>query len=84
MVSCGYMPSLRYRVAVTVVAVVSGLMIIYAAISLFSSYSEVRLIYHALAVLFFAVADVFADMHRWLGAVALYAMSALLALKVVS
>jgi hypothetical protein len=81
MVSCGYMPSLRYQIATTVAAAVSGLMIIYAVFSLFSNYSEVRFIYYVLAVLSFAVADLFADMRRVIGALALYATSALLALK---
>jgi hypothetical protein len=73
-------PLLR-QIVTTIAAAVSGLMIIYAAFSLFYNYSEVRYIYYVLSVLFFVTAGAFSNVCRGFGTLVMYTASALLALK---
>jgi uncharacterized membrane protein (UPF0136 family) len=67
----------------SIAAVMNILILIYGALSLFFNYSEVRFVYYVLAVLFFAFADVYAEMGRRIGAITFHVTSILLAFKAV-
>ena len=70
-------PSVAVAVALTVNAVV----LVYAAVRLFGDYSPVRWLFFDVAVLFFAVADIYDDLCRRFSSVVMYIVSTLTALK---
>jgi len=71
----------KYSVAVAVVVTVNALAIIYAVVSLFGDDSPVRWLFSEVAILFFAVADVYSDLCRRFSAVVMHIISTLVALK---
>jgi len=69
--------------AVAVALAVNVLVLLFALVRLFADYSLVRWLYFTVSILFFAVADVYADMCRRFSAAVMHVISALVALKVV-
>jgi len=67
-----------------VVMAVNVLAFIFALISIFVNYSVVKWLYLEVAVLFFAVADIYDDMCRSGSATIMHIVSTLIALKVVA
>jgi len=70
-------PSVVAAVALTV----NVLVLVYAAVGLFAVYSQVRWLFFDVAVLFFAVADIYDDMCRRFSAAVMHIISTLTALK---
>jgi len=68
-------------VAVAVALTVNVLVLVYAAVRLFGDYSPVRWLFFDVAVLFFAVADIYDDLCRRFSSVVMYIVSTLTALK---
>ena len=71
----------RYSVAVAVALTVNVLVLVYAAVRLFGGDSPVRWLFFDVAVLFFAVADIYGDLCRRFSAVVMHIISTLVALK---
>jgi len=69
--------------AVAVALAVNVLVLLFALVSLFAGYSVVRWLYLEVAVLFFAVADIYGDMCHRFSAAVMHVISTLVALKVV-
>ena len=69
--------------AVAVALAVNVLVLLFALVRLFADYSLVRWLYFTVSILFFAIADVYADMCRRFSAAVMHVISALVALKVV-
>jgi len=70
-------PSVAVAVALTVNVVV----LMYVAVGLFGGDSPVRWLFFDVAVLFFAVADIYGDLCRRFSAVVMHIISTLVALK---
>ena len=68
-------------VAVAVALTVNVLVLVYAAVRLFGDYSLVRWLFFDVAVLFFAVADIYDDLCRRFSAAVMHIVSILTALK---
>jgi len=71
----------RHSVAVAVALTVNVVVLMYAAVGLFVVYSPMRWLFFDVAVLFFAVADIYDDMCRRFSAVVMHIISTLTALK---
>ena len=70
-------PSVAVAVALTVNVVV----LMYVAVGIFVVYSPVRWLFFEVAVLFFAVADIYGDLCRRFSAAVMHVVSVLTALK---
>ena len=68
-------------VAVAVVLTINVLVLVYAAVGLFVVYSPMRRLFFDVAVLFFAVADIYRDLCRRFSAAVMHVVSVLTALK---
>jgi len=71
----------KYSVAVAVALTVNVVVLMYAAVRLFGDYSLVRWLFFDVAILFFAVADIYDDLCRRFSATVMYIISTLTALK---
>jgi len=70
-------PSVAVAVALTINVVV----LVYAVVGLFAVYSPMRWLFFDVAVLFFAVADIYGDLCRRFSAAVMHVVSVLTALK---